>query len=61
MSLDRHPGVVLWDNNFSNRNVNSVIYIIKAFYPIESPESETATTPFYIVAPLLMEKIFSQR
>lgn len=59
MSLERHPGVVLWDNNFSNGNVNSVMYIIKACYPVESPESETATTSFYIIALLLMEKICS--
>lgn len=59
MTLERHPVVVLWDNNFSNRNVNSVIYNIKACYPVESTEREVAATPLYIVAFLLMEKYCS--
>lgn len=56
MSLERHPGMVLWDNNFSNKNVNSFLYNVKACYPVESTESETAMTPLYIVAFLLVEK-----
>lgn len=59
MSLERHPGVVLWDNNFNNRNVNSVTCNIKACYPVESTETENATTPVYIIALLLMEKYCS--